>query len=658
MQNILIAGPDELLSTHLAAACLLSSQDHIFYISGRSSAAQEQEIAHSVLCAARHLNNAVSIDSGLTSLQSRLHVIHQNSEEKELALPDAIHQAWYFSAAHHPKVQRRRPPILQSFAGLLEAARQTRFHELNYVGSLYDESWRKAGEDLRKEKVRNRIFLTSLIVDESRPFADAGCHDALHFLAVLHQLKAEIQERSPEYFDFQSLRCLGPAEAGLNLIRANDAIDLMLRIAASDSTLDHLYEIAGPEDTPFGAFCERGGEAYGLGLLAVDDGEPLNVIDRLFEARLCGFREYLTPAHPLKWRDSYLAAGADPSGAKFGEEEQIHVFEMIRENQDAQREARLQRAAALPQRLQKKTIVRNGSELTYFVGGAEGSTIVFLNALGQEMKYWVRLMELLMHEHQVIYWDPRGTTAPPPPFGLDEQVADLDAVLQNEQVHACHLVAWCTGPKVAMKFSLHRPEAVLSMVLLNMTFKCFGSPEDLETTYEHNFEPLCQILRERPAMAASVMKSLQSSMVENDPQDVAELDSDAMALNVLSSMNLDLRTDVLAPFRNEATMLNYAQQILDFWSHDMRTIAARINVPVLLIGSEYDKIASPNTSHSAISFFSKARSLQIQGASHYCLYDHPDLIAGLIEDFFRDPNDRRTVYGEVREVQLTEAATI
>jgi pimeloyl-ACP methyl ester carboxylesterase len=130
-----------------------------------------------------------------------------------------------------------------------------------------------------------------------------------------------------------------------------------------------------------------------------------------------------------------------------------------------------------------------------------------------------------------------------------------------------------------------------------------------------------------------------------------------MALNVLSSMNLDLRTDVLAPFRSEATMLNYAQQILDFWSHDMRAIAAQINAPVLLIGSEYDKIASPNTSRSAIPFFSKARSLQIQGASHYCLYDHPALIARLIEDFFRNPNDKGGVCGEVREVQLMEAAT-
>ncbi len=637
MRNILIAGPDELLGSCLAAACLKLSQDHIFYLSNRPNVVV-QKIAQPL------------------TLQSRLHMLSQASDQNGFLLPNEIHQAWFFSEAHSSRPRRQSPDGLDSFAEFLDIGRQTHIHELNYVGSLGDESWRKAGEDLRQQKIRNRVFLTALIVD-GRPITDAGYHEVPHFLAVLHQLKAEIRERSPEYFDFQSLRCLGPTEAGLNLIQAHNAIDLMLRIVASDATLDRVYEIASPENTSFEAFCERIGEAYGLGLLAVDESEPSNVIDRLFNARLRDCLEHLASSRPLNWKESYVAAGIDPTEMTFGEEEQIQVFEAIRKNQDAVRTSCLQRAANLPLNLHKKTISRNGFDLTYFIGGAKGSTIVFLNALGQEMKYWLRLMELLMHEHQVIYWDPRGTISPPPPFGLDEQVADLDAVLQNEQVQACHLVAWCTGPKVAMKFCLHRPAAVLSMVLLNMTFKCFGSPEDLETTYEHNFEPLCQILKERPAMAASVMKSLQSSMTESDPQDIAEMDSDAIALSVLGSMNLDLRTDVLAPFRNEATMLNYAQQTLDFWSHDMRVIAGRINAPVLLIGSEYDKIASPNTPRSAIAFFSKVRSLQIQGASHYCLYDHPALIASLIESFLRNPDDRSDIFGEVIEVQA-EAATI
>src|SRR5256885_8981123 len=119
MRNILIAGSDELLSIRFAAACLLFSQDHIFCISNHPDPTA-QSIARSVIGEVHRLNDGVHIDSGLPNLQSRLHVVHPSSEEKELSLPDVIHQAWYFAPARHSQVQRRNSPGLQSFVDLLE----------------------------------------------------------------------------------------------------------------------------------------------------------------------------------------------------------------------------------------------------------------------------------------------------------------------------------------------------------------------------------------------------------------------------------------------------------------------------------------------------------------------------------------------------------
>lgn len=644
-RNVLIVGPDKLLGSYLAALCLINSRDQIFCLADHSQQLWGNEISDRVTHSMCYFGNNNSDD-----FLSRLHRLAPAPGQLESVLPENIDHAWFFSGGRSTFVRRRRPRLSTEMPGWLMEILQKTGAPLNYVGDLYDNRWRKAAAELEQHQIRNRFFLTSLIVGDSSPHDDAEYHDFLHFLAVLHQLKAEIREKSPDYFEFQSLRCHGPADAKLNLIRAEDAADLLLRISNNNSTLGRCYEIASPTDTTFDALCERIGEAYSVGLLAADEDTPLNVVDRLLEARLCGFREYLTIGRSPDCKESYLAAGIDLLSIAFGEEEQITLFKAIREHQDAQRQERLQRAAALPLALQRKTITRRGSDLTYFVGGSHGSTVVFLNALGQEMHYWLRLMERMMRKHRIIYWHPRGTMEPPS-FGLEDQVLDLDAVLQNEQVDICHLVGWCTGPKVAMKFYLHRPAAVLSMVLLNMTVKCFGSPEDLATIYEHNFEPLCQILKDRPMMAASVMKSLQSSMVESDAQSLAEMEPDALALSVLSSINLDLTTHVLAPFRSETSMLNYAHQTLDFWSHDIRDKATQINVPVLLIGSEYDKIASPNTLRSVSPLFPRAHSLQIQGASHYCLYENPDLIADLIEGFFQNPDDKSAVYGDVSEVQ-------
>jgi hypothetical protein len=52
-----------------------------------------------------------------------------------------------------------------------------------------------------------------------------------------------------------------------------------------------------------------------------------------------------------------------------------------------------------------------------------------------------------------------------------------------------------------------------------------------------------------------------------------------------------------------------------------------------------------------------ARCLQIQGATHQCLYDRPRQFAGLTEDFTRDPNGPITD-SEVHEIALGVCAQV
>ncbi len=120
-----------------------------------------------------------------------------------------------------------------------------------------------------------------------------------------------------------------------------------------------------------------------------------------------------------------------------------------------------------------------------------------------------------------------------------------------------------------------------------------------------------------------------------------------MATGVLSMMNKDLRQHVLAPFQSESILINYSRQLLDFWSYDTKMKAGRVNVPVLLISSEYDNVASPAMSRMAARHFPTARHVQVQGATHFCLYDRPDLIAELIDSFFQDPDALDDAQGEV-----------
>jgi pimeloyl-ACP methyl ester carboxylesterase len=103
----------------------------------------------------------------------------------------------------------------------------------------------------------------------------------------------------------------------------------------------------------------------------------------------------------------------------------------------------------------------------------------------------------------------------------------------------------------------------------------------------------------------------------------------------------------MAPFRSEATVVRYARQLLDFWSFDVRPSAGRVRAPVLFVGAEHDSIASTAASRAMARLFPRARYAEVQGATHYCLYDRPALIAGLMEAFFRDPDGPCPAGGDV-----------
>lgn len=481
--------------------------------------------------------------------------------------------------------------------------------------------------------IKGRTFRLPLIGGGGHPIVDRGNGVLSTFLAALHSIKAEIEERSPQYFDFHALRCLAPADGAVNMLAAGVAAEILLRIAGNEATARASYSVLSPQYTPFANLCEHIGAAYGLGLLPVEDPAELNAVDRAFLERSGDLRDFLVTRPDFADVEPYCAAGVLPQAGVFDDDAQVEMLESIRSSQDDVRATREQRTARLSLDLETKAIARNGSELVYFAGGTGGSTIVVLNALGQGIEFWSRLIDRLMETYRVLVWAPRGTVAPAPPFGLAEQVDDLDSVLQNEGVESCHLIGWCTGPKVAVDFYMRRPSSVRSMAFLNGTFKCEGSPGELDTPYEQNLEFLCRRLTRKPSMAASVMRTFQLSaaVISEDGA------PDESSLNVLTMANPRVKSWALAPFRTEETTLNYAHQLVDFWRNDVRPKAPEVHVPVLLMSTEYDEIATAANSRMAAGLFPNARHVHVPAATHYCLYDQPDFVSSLLHAFFENP---------------------
>jgi pimeloyl-ACP methyl ester carboxylesterase len=647
MSNVIIQGIDSLPGSYFAARYLQTCRDRIFYFAGADHGAAEGETIDLVMYASCRAAETTEIVLGRQEVESRLRRIAEDTDARTAD----IAAAWYFAG----------PTLTQNQRGTVERLllacdrfdiQQFNLVEFDVIG-ISAESNRKqpAGSEAQarmsvheiarfcKERhISCRVFQTSLVVGSGHPALEQSGIFSV-FASALHSLKSEIEERAPQYFDFRTLRCCAHANATVNLIPAARVADLLLSISRKETTRDASFSIVNPGNTNFSDLCERIGVAYGLGLLCVEDFTSLNAIDRAFHERLAGLekcfaREDLTPPNT----EAYGVIDLSPEGAAFDEDEQIALFESLRRDQDQALASRRCRAAELPSRLGRQTITSNGSELNYHVGGSEGDAVVVLNALGQGLEYWYRLLDNLIDSHRIIIWEPRGTTAPPPPFGLAEQVNDLDAILQHEGIESAHLIGWCTGPKVAVDFYLRRPSAVRAMVFLNGTFKCDGSPEELNSPYEQNVESLLRMLVKKPAMATMVRKTFQAPAETNETDLFQGVDGEEASVSVLSLMNTHLKASVLAPFKTEQTTLNYAHQLIDFWSHDVRPQASEIKVPVLLIVAEYDQVATPAGSNVACDLFPNAHYLYLRGATHYCLYDRPEFLAGVLKPFFANPD--------------------
>jgi pimeloyl-ACP methyl ester carboxylesterase len=218
-----------------------------------------------------------------------------------------------------------------------------------------------------------------------------------------------------------------------------------------------------------------------------------------------------------------------------------------------------------------------------------------------------------------------------------EQLRMISDVCQHEGVQQCHLIGWCTGPKMAIRYCATFPSQVASLVLLNGSYKTTNSPADLDSSYECALKSLCELVDRKPEMAGLVRNQIRRRSMEDVQVDFSAAGEAAQVdFDLLTAVNVNLRDAILAPFESDASFIDYARQMIDFWQYDPRDDAVAVEPPVLLLASEHDKVATAAMSREAADFLSRSRLVEARGATHYCLYDRAPWLASVLDDFFNE----------------------
>ena len=649
MKRTLILGADELLGVELAAQLLQSGADPVMWIVGEADDGVQNALSNLVMERVDELSQGPGRAPSASQGRGRLEIVAIPPGPPPPAVvseaPDlAADEVWCLEEWHAALRSALPAGPASDTASLLECVRTPGINKVSSIDQVDGRPPREEPDEVKSlcasRGIHFRGFHLAMLVGDRCVRTDsAGCN-ILGFLHALDELTEEIEERSPEFFDYFALRLLAPQRTAWNLVSVRRAVQRMLHIAAGNDPDGGEHYVLSSRDTPLDDFCALVSECCGVSILATHDAGALNAIDRLFASRWKRFSAGCDSFVPEEMRAlaSRAAGGLEPPDA--GEDLlRSSIASILRRQSDA-RAVRKRRVAQLAAGLQRKVVARPGGELAYFCTCSQGPPLVVLNALGQGLDYWYRLSDQLGGRYRILLWEARGLTPDSAPLRLVDHVEDLKAVLDAERYEACYLLGWCTGPQLAMEFYRRFPQAVLKMAFLNTACRVPDRP-DLETPYGVDLEMLCESIQANPALAASVMNSL-SAPPQNEIDLAGATDAHQVAAEVLALTNVHLRGNVLAPFRSAETTRRYAAQMLDLASTETVATAPEIQVPLLVIGCEYDKVALAAKSAEIAKRFPRATHVELPGATHYAFFDHPAGIAKLLNGFFSGSENPRT----------------
>jgi pimeloyl-ACP methyl ester carboxylesterase len=436
-------------------------------------------------------------------------------------------------------------------------------------------------------------------------------------MQAVHRTVEEVRARDPDYFEQHALRTTRPDVPFLTVSSAASAV---LAASAAPPGACRITAPAGAARPRIGDVI---GDTYGVELILDADPSSLSAIDRLLDSRLGGATR--GPAGAGQGADASVSARtAEVAGAA----ELADVVSAWRRHQSALQTSERKRLADFPPASTLRAASRGGGpEFRLF--GDTGPLMVIVNAVAQSLVYWTRLIDRLAVDHRIAIWPLRSVAEGGRVTVQDDHVLDLEVIVEDVAEGPVHLVGWCTGPKACAQYYLAHPERVASMVFLAGTYRPFGD-RAFDTPYERTLEQIFDFLGRSPSATSAVRATLVDALGVGRSRSHRQAD---LAVDVLARVHPSLGPSVISTYASDESTHAYARQLRDFWDRSFESYAGAIRVPVLVIGAELDRIASPKLGERVANALPMGRFLELPGATHYCMYDRPDEVAAIIRRF-------------------------
>ena len=254
-------------------------------------------------------------------------------------------------------------------------------------------------------------------------------------------------------------------------------------------------------------------------------------------------------------------------------------------------------------------IIGNGLTTHYMLEGTgEGIPLVFINALGTDLRIWDGVVPHLMDRCPVLRFDKRGhglSDCPPAPYTIHDFSTDMLGLLDQLNISQAIIVGISVGGMIALDFAASWPERVRSMVLCD-TAPIIGTADlwndRIDKLREHGMGSIAEAILAR--WFAPTFKKKSPAVYQG-------------CYNMLTRMPVDGYTGTCEAIRDA----------------DLTEATRTIEVHTLILCGTEDASTPPDLVRGLVELMPDAEFQEIPDAGHSTCIEQPDLVAEQIERF-------------------------
>lgn len=244
-----------------------------------------------------------------------------------------------------------------------------------------------------------------------------------------------------------------------------------------------------------------------------------------------------------------------------------------------------------------------GAPLAYEVHGAEGPWVVLSHSLGCSRSMWDNQVKALASRYRVLTYDMIGHGE----SGIDNDATEgtladyaqyvlwlMDAL----DIEQCHFAGISVGGMIGQTLATMAPDRVASLVLANTT--CF-MPEPARAAWVERIA-MAQATGVQGLAEPTLSRWFPESFIQAHPEIMAQLKADFIRMSPEG----------------------FARCCQAIMGVDTREALARIDCPVLIIGSTEDPGTSPEILRLMTQRIQGSQLVMVEGAGHLSNIDQPE----------------------------------